>query len=187
MPPNLDDLEFVKPGDPVSASHYNRLVAALRSPGSQWGGAKSGYNLGEGTLYTEPIVQAVGGSIGKWVIVREVASAGALTIWCEGAVRHPEYSEEGPNKGRWIPRSEYPEEKSREDPILTEYPVWPHYLGLHYMQYVWPIGTESRIRETQILIALYVGGVFYPMPKPPWVLGERADLEILTPCEPQVR
>ena len=171
--PRLAGLREVRAGEPIRAEHYNKLVNAVKlaftGPNVQITAA--GYLLRDNPPANSGM---------KWVIVRPPIDVGGLSVWAEDAVRHPEYGDEGANQGRWIAASELP---GAAPSAVTEYPVWPHRLTDHYIEYAW--GGVSRIRVTQMLMAFYVVDAWYIHPDPPFLARRKPHTTIQTPCSPQ--
>lgn len=171
--PKIARLRKVRPGEPLRAEDYNALVDALQI-------SFTGPNVqvtGVGFLFREPPIPTPM----KWVIVRPPIVDSGLSFWAEDAVRHPNYGDEGPHKGRWIGVSEQVEPPQVS--TVAEYPVWPHRLTDHYQQYVWD--GQTRIRETQILLAYFVDDVWYIHPDPPFIARRYPHTTVKTPCSPQ--
>lgn len=171
--PKIARLRKVHPGEPMRAEHYNALVDALQL-------SFTGPNVqvtGAGFLFRDhPAFPSM-----KWVVIRPPMEDGGLSVWAEDAVRHPDYGDEGPDKGRWIAASE--QEDAPAQATIAEYPVWPHRLTDHYRQYMWD--GETRIRETQMLLAYFVGDAWYIHPDPPFIARRYPHTSVKTPCSPQ--
>jgi hypothetical protein len=171
--PITSNLHKVTSGQTIRAEHYNLLVDALKKF------TISGVNVfatGNGYLIREP-PQSVAAT--KWVIVRPPVTSGSLVITAEDAMRHPEYGEAGDNQGRWIGVSEADPENP-QPPIVNEYPIWPHLLADFYTEFAQD--GETVVRETQVLLATYVGDAWFVDPRPPFLTRRLPHTAIKTPC-----
>jgi len=169
-----DEISKVYAGQRLQASKLNALIDQVN--GLQTLVQQYGYSGGQGIHIQRPQIQD---ALMKWVVIRPPFEDDDIVIFMENAVPHPHSLEPGPDLGRWMTENELNNTTNPPDSVET----WPHRTGKHYKEYAWD--GETRVRETQILIAFFINDNWYPHPDPPFIMRRRPINDIQTPCTPQ--